>query len=134
MCYAPSRTPRLNNPPPTLEVPIVHEFKYLGIIISKELSEKQVYAATVAKFRLRLETAKAYGGPLYWRILYHKIFAISVFSHLVQFMLPSTSLCNSVDTLSHSFLDPMKTESLQGEHMQSLLVGVLGGVFLVFHG
>ena len=91
--------------------PIVHEFKYLGIIISKELSEKQVYAATVAKFRLRLETAKAYGGPLYWRILYHKIFAISVFSHLVQFMLPSTSLCNSVDTLSHSFLDPMKTMS-----------------------
>jgi hypothetical protein len=91
--------------------PIVNEFKYLGITLSKEISEKTVYSPTIAKFRQHLETAKDFGGPLIWHIMYHKIFAISLFSHLLQFVLPSTALCNQIDSLTHGYLDPMKTMS-----------------------
>ncbi|MFN3284033.1 MAG: RNA-directed DNA polymerase, partial [Pseudothermotoga sp.] len=107
--------PLSERPPETMNQywnsPLVKEFKYLGVILSKELSERTVYASTLAKFRNRLNSAKAYGGSYHWRVWYHKIFAISLFSHLVQFVIPSTELCNEVDTLSYQFLVPMKSFS-----------------------
>src|SRR5690606_12892989 len=53
-------------PPPTIlqhwNSPLVNEYRYLGIILSKEISEKTIYMATLNKFKNRLTSAKAFGG------------------------------------------------------------------------
>ncbi|KAB2877307.1 hypothetical protein F9K33_16575 [bacterium] len=89
----------------------MNEYRYLGIILSKEISEKTIYTATLNKFKNRLTSAKAFGGSMHWRLWFYKIFAIPLFSHLIQFAVPSPEMCNTVDTLAYNFLVPMRSFS-----------------------